>query len=1005
MKEIILTVILSALAACLIGCSPVATETPTPPSAPPPSPTDFPAAAAAEPDDVSTKFPMEPEPIVSSTPEPTLRPPKPIPWIRTSLVDPPVLVSPSIDQQVLDSDIIVVASFLSATAAVQTLPGDPGVAATYRPMQVLRFRASEYLSGTGPNEFTVEVLDDSYGIQIGGGLYTGYLTREAAMAAASALVTQHNSTWDGRPGVLFLKGPLASASSPSDSTSSGNEDGSSTRGSSDTASTSTNFGFVLSNQGVQSSFEYAIDTLSRTWMPAAVASSGGTRSTDGESRSATQPASTEYITDGTETPPPVISLSDLRTRIGEIDAMLTAGAGIEGYQDCVYGNLIRERWHRAEPGSRIREIRITIDSGLPAESVSLKEEMGDLFHDALTYGEDYHEVWNSGSDAAYFTTVFLDNDEVASNGYRYTFTVARPIPKGRYDVNFHLWPAFEAICGTRPTTEAEDDGAYSNWTVTVTAPAGTLHEAFFDPVTVGTAVKADVTNGVLKPTAFTVGGTATEITSLEWSNNQVVLTLGAHVSLSGQVLEFIALDGNIALSLPADNATADSTAGTYTWSMSSQPWQDGDKLILRLRPVGTEIFLQNLPSTTAQGTAHWFSAKLTNLDQSRSYSYSISADNRNVVLHNAMCTAGTYAAGDVPARSTSHSSEHPLLGCGTPGATITATLLEGTTEIDTTTYSVTVTPPPPPLVEFSELASTVEEGGNDQFVIIASYLDVAHGHTIRLTTENANMGFNATCTDLNEEFTVGSGSAAYLNSSRLYGCATPGGTVTATLMQGETEIATATHDVAVTPPPPPPLEFHNLPSTLESGGDVFFKVRASDLDTESGYTIRVTTDNANMGFDSGCADRQEEDRADVGRTSFNTFFTLYGCAPPGGTVTVTLLEGVTAVNSISQAVTVTGPASTDATLSALALSGVSLTFDSATTGYTANVANTVTETTVTATANDNGATHVVKLGGVVDDDGTVALAVGANVITVEVTAEDGNTTQTYTVTVTRAEAS
>ena len=1004
MKEIILTVILSALAACFIGCSSVATETPTPPSAPPPSPTDFPAAAAAEPDDVSTEFPMESEPIVSSTPEPTLRPPKPIPWIRTSLVDPPVLVSPSIDQQVLDSDIIVVASFLSATAAVQTLPGDPGVAATYRPMQVLRFRASEYLSGTGPNEFTVEVLDDSYGIQIGGGLYTGYLTKEAAMAAASALVTQRNSTWDGRPGVLFLKGPLTPASSTTDGASPGSEGGSSTRNAPPTSSTSTTFGFVLSNQGVQSNFEYSIDTLSRTWMPAAAASSNGTRSTDGESRNATQPASTEYITDGAETPPPVISLSDLRTRIGEIDAMLAAGAGIEGYQDCVYGNLVRERWWRADPGSRITEIRISIDSGLPAESVSFKREMGDPSHDRQAYHDDYYEFWNSGPDAAYFTTITQDDDEVASNGYRWIYTIARPLPEGQYNANFHILSYRDAICMNKPADRTED-GGYSNWTVTVTAAAGTLHEAFFDPVTVGTAVKADATNGVLSPTSFTVGGTATELTSLEWSNNQVVLTLDTHVSLSGQVLEFIALDGNIALSLLTDNATVDSTAGTHTWSMSSRPWEDGDKLMLRLRPVGTEIFLQNLPSTTAQGTAHWFSAKLMNLDRSRSYSYSISADNRNVVLHNAMCTSGTYAAGDVPARSTSHSSEHPLLGCGTPGATITATLLEGTTEIDTTTYSVTVTPPPPPSVEFSELASTIEEGGNDQFVIIASHLDVAHGHTIRLTTENANMGFNATCTDLDKEFTVGSGSAAYLNSSRLYGCAAPGGTVTVTLLQGATTIGTFTQDVVVTPPPPPSLEFRNPPSTLESGQRATLRVRARELDTTGRYTIRVTTDNANMGFDSGCADRQEEDRADVGRTSFNTFFTLYGCAPPGGTVTVTLLEGVTAVNSISQAVTVTGPASTDATLSALSLSGIALTFDTATTSYSVSVANSVGETTVTATVNDDGATHVVKLGGVVDDDGTVALAVGANVITVEVTAEDGNTTQTYTVTVTRAEAS
>ena len=119
--------------------------------------------------------------------------------------------------------------------------------------------------------------------------------------------------------------------------------------------------------------------------------------------------------------------------------------------------------------------------------------------------------------------------------------------------------------------------------VTVTAPSGTLHEAFFDPVTVGTSIKADSSNGVLKPTSFTVGGTATELTSLDWANNQVVLTLGTHVSLSGYVLEFIALDGTVSLSLFTDAATVDSTAGTYSWSMSSQPWEDGDKLMLRIR--------------------------------------------------------------------------------------------------------------------------------------------------------------------------------------------------------------------------------------------------------------------------------------------------------------------------------------------------------------------------------------------------------------------------------------
>ena len=99
------------------------------------------------------------------------------------------------------------------------------------------------------------------------------------------------------------------------------------------------------------------------------------------------------------------------------------------------------------------------------------------------------------------------------------------------------------------------------------------------------------------------------------------------------------------------------------------------------------------------------------------------------------------------------------------------------------------------------------------------------------------------------------------------------------------------------------------------------------------------------------------------------------------------------------------PPSTDATLKGLTLSSVDFgTFDSTTTSYTASVANSVTETTVTPTVNDSGASFVIKLGGVSDADKVVALAVGSNVITVEVTAEDDSTTQTYTVAVTRAKS-
>ena len=92
----------------------------------------------------------------------------------------------------------------------------------------------------------------------------------------------------------------------------------------------------------------------------------------------------------------------------------------------------------------------------------------------------------------------------------------------------------------------------------------------------------------------------------------------------------------------------------------------------------------------------------------------------------------------------------------------------------------------------------------------------------------------------------------------------------------------------------------------------------------------------------------------------------------------------------------------EAQLRSLELSRVPLgeTFDRANEMYMATTA--AGETTVTATPLDSDATTVIKLNGTVDADGTVDLELGSdNVITVEVTAEDGTTKKTYTVTVTR----
>ena len=101
-------------------------------------------------------------------------------------------------------------------------------------------------------------------------------------------------------------------------------------------------------------------------------------------------------------------------------------------------------------------------------------------------------------------------------------------------------------------------------------------------------------------------------------------------------------------------------------------------------------------------------------------------------------------------------------------------------------------------------------------------------------------------------------------------------------------------------------------------------------------------------------------------------------------------------------------AAANADLSNLAVSSGTLSpvFAAGTVSYTAAVGNAVTSITVTPTVAD--ATATVKVNGTAVTSGSasggISLNVGANTIAVLVTAQDGSTTKTYTVTVTRADA-
>ncbi len=441
--------------------------------------------------------------------------------------NPTWFVPASLEQQIYyalrsDSQVIVRASLQSVVAGVEQ---DQGASKTYRAVHKLRFTVHEYLEGSGPNEILVVVRGDRT-----------HSTEATALAEAESTKSSRNASWDNRQATLFvgLAAGAAGSSSPRRAS--------------------------LSRLGnpEESVWDYTVDNLSRAWLPAQ-ASGGATGQT----------ANLEFITDGAKSPPPTISLSDLKAKIAGLKAELKAGEGIAGFEKCVRGRILRERIDRADPlGPRSKSKSLA--SGLRAGS--------EIYSRENNHGEPkYSNYWLKGPDASLFQALNVDDDSSAATGYTYMLSTARPLTSGSYRVHYVGQHYSDIPCNFKP------DNIYSDWTVTVTAPAGTLHEMFFDPVTVGSAVAADAANGTLKPRAFTgAGGASASISRIAYESGQVKIGVTPDNALTGQTVDFIELDGTGSLSLSVASATVDAANDTLSWTVSSAPWADGDKLMVRI---------------------------------------------------------------------------------------------------------------------------------------------------------------------------------------------------------------------------------------------------------------------------------------------------------------------------------------------------------------------------------------------------------------------------------------
>ena len=417
---------------------------------------------------------------------------------------------------------------------------------------VITFDVLEYLKGSGGQQIEVVLYDRD----------KSRYTRAEVEALNEDLLAFRDKQWDDREAIVFVKSGQFVPSTVNDSDR-----------------------YYMGALRAQGEHGYTVDSRwAKSWLPDAA-----TPSTNGQVTGASGDAQRflTNITSGSG----AIGQSDTQTEsmtLGEIKAFIKAvedevadGGGTADYRECVQRKYEWPRevadykaWVEEQGWDYNRQFDKAIGSGDPAGTEVY--EGGDLLilsdesrNTEPTHADDLVVI--SGQDADLF-----------EHTWPLIATTTRPLPEGEFRFYWAEQSRIEALCDAMP----EDHKTRNEVVVTVTASEGTLHEAFFDPATLGAGVGADSTNGVIKPAGFTVDETSTSITGLKWENGSVVLTLSPYVSLTGHKVEFIELDGSVGLSLDVDDAAVDAGAGTLTWGVSGEPWEDGDLLMLRI--VGAE---------------------------------------------------------------------------------------------------------------------------------------------------------------------------------------------------------------------------------------------------------------------------------------------------------------------------------------------------------------------------------------------------------------------------------
>ncbi len=464
------------------------------------------------------------------------------------------------EENIFKADVIAWVRPPTASGKSQTIPSEDGVAPTYRPLAEFQFEVVEYLKGSGGNSLTVESPQRHT-----------YLTANEAVDAANNWLSGQSAGYDNHNAVVFLR--IADGG----------------------ASSSQTYYFESRTSDVFDQ-TYSAYKEDNAWLSAS------------EAKPANSAASPTFLADAEPSATGLISLTldDLRARVKAVDTMLKKGEGIDGYEDCIAFRFIAERTSPMFPENPKAVESGPFDSGLAA---------GTEIYNASFAGVGFTKHWLVGTDAELFQIVtVVDGEDIVPDYsqtrnqrsfYTISTRVARPVPGGRYNAKKHIMADTAIPCNYYDP----DPELARTWIFTFESPAGALHEAFFDPASIGiggeAAVGADASNGVLKPTDFTFGGAGVSLDSIKWQSQAVEMRLSPHNRLANHHADFIALDGSVSLRLDFDDATETGEGGSLalSWPVCAQPWRDGDLLMLRISESPTDLSGVSRDGDCVSGTA------------------------------------------------------------------------------------------------------------------------------------------------------------------------------------------------------------------------------------------------------------------------------------------------------------------------------------------------------------------------------------------------------------------